>query len=144
MYRSCTPPNFETFAAAGRKGNPQSAVAFNPGVTYPIIAESEQEDYTAGEIDDPGRVQCRGRFVDEKQFHMLSYLGAAWSGGEPRFSDGQVVEWSTAILQQGGVVTWDVPTSPTGLIPQSFLRQLEAIGEAARRVNQERHMKQDY
>jgi hypothetical protein len=73
--------------------------------------------------------------VDEKQFHMLSYLGAAWSRGEPPFSDGQVVEWSSAILQQGGVVTWHVPTSPTGLIPQSFLRQLKAIGEAASRVN---------
>jgi alpha-L-fucosidase len=144
MYRSCTPPNFKTFVAAARKGNPQSAVAFNPGVTYPIIAESEQEDYTAGEIDDPGRVQCGGRFVDGKQFHMLSYLGQRWSGGEPRFSDGQVVEWSTAILQHGGVVTWDVPTSPTGLIPQSFLRQLKAIGEAARYVNRERYSKQDH
>jgi len=80
-------------------------------------------------------VKCGGRFVDEKQFHMLSYLGAAWSRGEPPFSDGQVVEWSSAILQQGGVVTWHVPTSPTGLIPQSFLRQLKAIGEAASRVN---------
>jgi hypothetical protein len=137
MYRSCAPPNFKTFAAAARKGNPQSAVAFNPGVTFPIIAESEQEDYTAGEIDDPGRVRCGGRFVDEKQFHMLSYLGQRWSGGEPRFSESQVVEWSTAILQHGGVVTWDVPTSPTGLIAQSFLRQLKAIGEAARRVNRE-------
>jgi hypothetical protein len=135
MYRSCTPPNFKTFAEAARQGNPQSAVAFNPGVTYPIIAESEQEDYTAGEIDDPGRVRCGGRLVDGKQFHMLSYLGQRWSGGEPRFSEGQVVEWSTAILQHGGVVTWDVPTSPRGLIAQPFLRQLKAIGEAARRVN---------
>jgi len=135
MYRSCTPPNFKSFADAARKGNPQSAVAFNPGVTYPIIAESEQEDYTAGEIDDPGRVRCGGRLVDGKQFHMLSYLGQRWSGGEPRFSEDQVAEWSTAILQHGGVVTWDVPTTPTGLIAQPFLRQLKAIGQAARRVD---------
>jgi len=46
-----------------------------------------------------------------------------------------VAEWSTAILQHGGVVTWDVPTGPTGLIAQPFLRQLKAIGEAARRVD---------
>ena len=55
MYRFCSPPNFASFAAAARQGNPESAVAFNPGVTFPVIAESEQEDYTAGEIDDAAR-----------------------------------------------------------------------------------------
>jgi alpha-L-fucosidase len=135
MYRSCKPANFKTFAAAARRGNSQSAVAFNPGVTYPIIAESEQEDYTAGEINDPARVNCEGRLVDGAQFQMLSFLGAAWSTGEPRFSVGKVVEWTTTIVQNGGVVTWDVPTSPTGLIPEAFLKQLKAVGEATPRRN---------
>jgi len=137
MYRSCTPPNFASFAAAARQGNPQSAVAFNPGVTFPIIAESEQEDYTAGEIDDPSRLHCGGRFVDQKQFQMLSYLGQRWSGGEPRFSEAQVVEWSTAIVKKGGVVTWDVPTSPSGRISEPFVRQLKAIGDAVRQVSRD-------
>ena len=44
----------------------------------------------------------------------------------------------------GGVVTWKVPTSPRGLISQSFLRQLEAMGEAARHVNRERYSKQNH
>ncbi len=44
----------------------------------------------------------------------------------------------------GGVATRNAPTSPTGLNPQSFLRQLEAMGEAARHVNRERYSKQNH
>lgn len=50
-YRHAEAPNFASFAAAARAGNPQLVVAFNPGVK--IEAQSEHEDYTAGEIDDP-------------------------------------------------------------------------------------------
>lgn len=130
MYRSCTPPNFQTFAAAARQGNPASALAFNPGVFYPIFAETEQDDYTAGEIDDPARVHCHGRWVDGAQFHMLSFLGSRWSGGEPRFPDAQVAEITANIVRHGGVVTWDVPHDETGRISDAFMRQLKAIGEA--------------
>jgi len=42
------------------------------------------------------------------------YLGARWSGGEPRFPHAQVAEISAVIVQHGGVVTWDVPI-PQGL-----------------------------
>ena len=134
MYRSCEAPNFHTFAAAARQGNPASAVAFNPGVFYPIFAESEQEDYTAGEIDDVTRVHCHGRWVDGVQFHMLSFLGERWSGGEPRYPDEQVAEVTADIVRHGGVVTWDVPHDPTGRISDAFMRQLKAIGEAVQKV----------
>ena len=33
---------------------------------------------------------------------------------------------------KGGVVTWDVPILESGLIPEPFLRQLAAVGEARR------------
>jgi hypothetical protein len=65
---------------------------------------------------------------------MLSFLGARWSGGEPRFPDAQVAEISAAIVRHGGVVTWDVPHGLTGQIPDSFMRQLRAIGEAVGKV----------
>jgi hypothetical protein len=134
MYRSCEPPNFASFAAAARKGNPASALAFNPGVFYPIFAETEQEDYTAGEINDITRVQCRSRWVDGTQFQMLSFLGSRWSGGGPRYPGAQVADISAAIVKQGGVVTWDVPHGPTGQISDVFMRQLKVIGEAVHNV----------
>jgi hypothetical protein len=127
MYRSATPPNFSSFAAAARAGNPDSIVAFNRGVIYPIISITEQEDYTAGEINEPERVRCSGRWVDGAQFHMLSYLGVNWGRGPVRFQPSQVVEWTRKINGKGGVVTWDVPIQPNGLIPQPFLDQLKML-----------------
>jgi hypothetical protein len=127
MYRFPDPPNFASFAAAARAGNPDSIVAFNPGVLVPIISESEYEDYTAGEINDPSLVKCTDRWVDGAQFHMLSYLGPWWCQSPPRFSSEQVIAWTRAINNGGGVVTWDVPISPSGLIPPPFVDQLTAL-----------------
>jgi len=33
------------------------------------------------------------------------------------------------IMEGGGVVTWDVPIQPTGVIPQPFIDQLRALSE---------------
>jgi len=127
MYPQDEAPNFATFAAAARAGNPESILAFNPGVKYPIIALTDQEDYTAGEVNDPARVEPPGRWLEGRQFHMLSYLGEAWGRGAPRFSDAQVAEWTRAIMAREGVVSWDVPIREDGLLPQEFLVQLAAI-----------------
>jgi hypothetical protein len=56
MYRSVASPNFSSSAAAARAGNPDSCVAFNPGVIYRILSMSPDEDFTAGEIDKPDLV----------------------------------------------------------------------------------------
>jgi hypothetical protein len=32
--------------------------------------------------------------------------------------------------EQGGVITWDVPIPPNGLIAQPFLHPLTAVGKA--------------
>jgi hypothetical protein len=130
MYRQPDPPNFASFAAAARAGNPDSIVAFNPGALVPVISLTEHEDYTAGEINDPGEVKCTGRCVNGAQFHMLSYLGLWWSQGPSRFSDEQVVQWTRAINAREGVVTWDVPIGESGLIPQAFVEQLIALRRA--------------
>src|SRR5262249_39592959 len=53
MYRSAEPPNFASFANAARAGNPNSIVAFNPGVVDRILSVTPFEDYSAGEINDP-------------------------------------------------------------------------------------------
>jgi hypothetical protein len=133
MYRSDQTPNFATFAAAARAGNPGSIVAFNPGVVPRILSVTPHEDYTAGEINDPNRVEIR-RAVDGKidgtRVHILSYLGQRWGMGTPRFSTEQAVQWSRSIRRQDGVITWDVPIQANGLIPQPFVDQLAAVGKA--------------
>jgi len=133
MYRHDDPPNFESFAAAARAGNPESIVAFNPGVTVPIISLTPFEDYTAGEINEPEKVTCPGRWVNGAQFHMLSYLGQNWAAAPPRFEAAKAVEYTKAIAGQGGVVTWDVPIGAAGTIPEAFVAQLDAIGAALKK-----------
>ena len=128
MYRSPEPPNFSTFAAAARKGNPSGIVAFNRGVVLPIHSESPEEDYTAGEIDDPLTVKNAEFWRDGAQFHMLSFLGGTWSRGPARFSDGEVLEITKRLVESGGAVTWDVPHDERGLIIEPFLGQLRTIG----------------
>ncbi len=133
MYRSAEPPNFASFAAAVRAGNPDSLVAFSPGVVPRIISLTPHEDYTAGEMNDMSRVEIR-RAVDGKidgaQIHILSFLGERWGMGKPRFSMEQVVKWSQDIARRGGVITWDVPVQRDGLISQPFMDQLTAVGKA--------------
>jgi len=130
MYRFPDEPNFESYAASMKAGNPDSIVAFNPGVLTPVICHSEFEDYTAGEISDAFPV-CPERFIDGAQYHILSYLGDTWCGFKgPRFSDEFVVGYTRDTAAKGGVVTWDVPILPEGLIPQPFIDQLKALGRA--------------
>jgi len=126
MYRHSDPPNFQSLAAAAKAGNPDSLVAFNPGVKVPVICHSEHEDYTAGEISDAFPV-CKGRWVDGAQYHILSYLGERWGGGSPRFPDRFVIGYSEHVNSKGGVITWDVPITPEGRIPEPFILQLRAL-----------------
>jgi Alpha-L-fucosidase len=133
MYRSAEPPNFESFASAARAGNPASAIAFNPGVVGRILSITPCEDYTAGEINSPDSFMIQSVVagkVDGAQVHALSYLGATWGKGSPRFSDEQVILWTRKVARSGGGVTWDVPVGPDGLIQTPFLEQLAGIGRA--------------
>jgi hypothetical protein len=133
MYRSPEAPNFASFAAAARAGNPEAAVAFNPGVVYRMLSVTPYEDYTAGEIDKPDLVTVR-RSADGKmdgtQLQMLTYLGATWGRGEPRFTAEQAIEYTRKFRAFGGAVTWDVPVELNGTISQPFLERLAALGKA--------------
>ena len=131
MYRRSA-PNFATFAAAARAGNPQSAVAFNPGVFHRILSMSPYEDYTAGEIDLPEEIMVRRAEdgnIDGAQLQILSHLGEKWGMGSPRFSTEQVVAWVRKLEDQGGAFTWDVPVTINGRILSLFIDQLTAIGQ---------------
>jgi hypothetical protein len=91
------------------------------------------EDYTAGEINYPERIQWSYHYdgmIDGKQMHILSFLGSFWGQGDPRFTEDQIIKYSRDINEVGGAVTWDVPPSVDGTIPGDFMNQLITIGEA--------------
>lgn len=133
MYRSAEPPNFASFAAAARAGNPDAILAFNPGVVYRMLSLTPYEDFIAGEIDKPELVTIRRAVsgkVDGTQIHMLSYLGQTWGMGSPRFTNEQIVAYTRKVLDAGGAITWDVPVELNGTISQPFLDQLAALKKA--------------
>lgn len=152
MYRAPDGPNFRTFAEAMKAGNPDSLVAFNPGVKVPIICYSEYEDYTAGEVANSLPVTMDpywnkphrpaqywgmplGRYVDGAQLHVLTFQGQYWCGGhEPRFSDEMLRGYTQHVNAAEGVITWDVPIGKgdgrNGLLPEAFVQQLRVLGEA--------------
>lgn len=131
MYRHADEPNFASFAAAAKAGNPDSLVAFNPGVKVPVVCATEFEDYTAGEVADAFPVAFRhrplGRYVDGAQYHLLTFLGEYWGQGEPRFPDELVIGYTKAVNALEGVISWDVPTHRDGTIPDAFRRQLALL-----------------
>jgi hypothetical protein len=140
MYREPDAPNFASFAAAMKTGNPASIVAFNPGVMVPVICHTEFEDYTAGEIANAfpvtagwhGVREPLGRYVDGAQYHILTFLGHMWGQGKPRFCDETVIGYTRDLIRDECVITWDVPPTPTGLIPDAHVAQLTALGRATR------------
>ena len=150
MYRG-DPPNFATFAAAARAGNPDSIVAFNPGVYYSVLPMTPHQDYIAGEAADPrqdvvkdGRLLVRdGRYegtMDGVQLHVLTFLGEEWGRpgprgrrephGEARFSGDEVVNLTFKVVAYGGAMTWDVPVQRNGLMTGPFLDRLRQLGRA--------------
>jgi hypothetical protein len=133
MYRYPDPPNFKSFAEAARAGNPNNAVAFNPGVIDRALSITPYEDYTAGEINFLDRASIRrstNGVIDGAQIHYLSFLGQTWGMGEPRMTAEKAIADSLKIIQLGGAVTWDTPIQRNGLIAKEYMEQLTAIGKA--------------
>jgi len=142
-YPDSEEPNYISFAAALKAGNADAIVAFNVGVKVPVISATSHEDYTSGEVaydlplggsglgDNPawGNNGPIKPLVGNARYHILSFLGPWWGAEPPRFPTELVVGYTRYINQHGGVVTWDVPVSPTGRIPEPFLEQLRAINK---------------
>jgi hypothetical protein len=139
MYRFDDEPNFASFARAIKAGNPDAIVAFNPGLLIPVVAHTKYEDYSAGEVDRARLPQavatCHGRWLDcegaKVQFHILTFLGKTWCGGErPEWPDETIIGYTRHIESKGGAITFDVPIRKSGSIPQPFVDQLGVIGRA--------------
>ena len=133
MYLHEDEPNFHSFAAAARAGNPDSILAFNPGIMIKPL--TDEEDFVAGETNEPDQVKCTSRRVEglnghPAQFFMWSYLGTSWAKYPIRFSDELAVKYTCDVVNPGGVVMWDLPLLKSGVIPDEFFRQAKTIGQA--------------
>lgn len=143
IFRSADEPNYRSFAAAFRAGNPKALLAFNGGLETPVIAHSEYEDFTAGEIGHllpvgtrrvNGALVLIQRFVSGGvQYHLLTHLGEHWGGRPSRFPTELVVGYTKLVMQSGGVMTWDVGLDETGNIYPEHFEQLKTVGAECQR-----------
>jgi hypothetical protein len=141
MYRHEDAPNFASFLAAMRAGNPDALVALNPGIRRDQSCvkgiNGSGGDFTTGEVDFwlpvPGRyynggAAWPGRFVDGEQFQVFTFLGPWWGMGDaPRFPDNLTAGYTELVNAHEGVITWDVPVDERGLLPASFMNTLRKL-----------------
>ena len=140
-FESTEAPNFESLRAALKAGNPDALLGFNPGGCHVPVPVNGPEDYTAGELThnlplgDWCAPTAQGwpyqplqRFINGAQYHVLNFLGEWWGQGQPRFPDELVTGYTRYVNDHQGVVTWDVPISNEGRLPEAFVRQLKRLG----------------
>jgi hypothetical protein len=124
------------YAEAAKHGNPQSVVTFNPGVS--LKRWTAAEDYTAGELNEPFTHPCDGRWLEDSQWHVLTFLGKTWGKRDTRYPDALWAKWVGAVTSKGGAVTldlgpnYDPAAAPVGTFDEAQVKQLRAIVRAAR------------
>ena len=150
-----TNPDYKSFTEAFKSGNPNAIVAYNTGPVgmnrAQLIPATEYEDFLAGECDyflptsgiSPKGLVSRHIFhplnttdyyqgpnISGDQLHFLNFLGAWWGTGEPRFSDALVISWTKHVIDHSGAVTWDLPLSDDGIIPENYFKQVKALSQS--------------
>jgi len=113
-------------AKALKAGNPQRIIAFNPGVEARVAAYSRHEDYTCGEQNRFADMPAR-RFIDGKQWHILSYMGTGWGQPGSQYRKRELAEYVFDVAQRGGVVSIDVLLFRDGSLDRSQLEVLKAV-----------------
>ena len=120
-------------ARAFKAGNPKRIIALNPGVE--LSAYSRHDDFTAGE-QNAFLERPESRWLDGKQWHVLSYLGpersdnylsAGWCEPVTKYGKLELADYVRAVNQKGGVVSIDVLLYRDGGLDRSQLEVLKAI-----------------
>lgn len=140
MYKFDNEPNFASFAAALRAGNKDAVLAFNKGLNEPFLIQSDEDDYTAGEVgyDLPVAInwddtkEGMNEKLGGKKLQILSYLGKTWGQGDPRFPIELAVGYTKYINSKDGVITWDIPLNLDGTISEDYRKYLSELNRLVR------------
>jgi len=129
--------NWNTWAAAYRKGNPDTNIAFNKGTAMDVAFRkfTDQQDLTAGEQNRFGATPEFYPGYPTVQWHILSYLGEWWASPTgPTYTDEWLIAYVKKVNEQGGVVSIDVNISWDGRIYEPHWKQLIALGRGLGKI----------
>lgn len=134
--------DFRVYANKLRAGNPQRLVAFafrGPRSWISSTGEGIQ-DYQAGESDTLERLPT-GRFSGEgnAQWHTVVWMDDNWVHTTPglptpRYTNEEVITFTRAVIDGGGIFTYNTAPYQDTLISEATLRQLAALKAAIRNV----------
>ena len=101
-------------------GNSDSILALNQGVEPVIYPANKYCDYTAGELNNFGPLP-QTRFVDDSQWHVLSFLGNNWCEATTKYDACWLTDYISKANSKNGVVTIEMHIEPDGsLAPQQL------------------------
>jgi hypothetical protein len=123
-------------------------VTFNPGLNWrrgkarvqekvAFRRVSDEQDYTAGELENWGATPTEDPAPDGVQWHAFSFLGLNWGQADgPRLSDQEMVAYLRDVNAEGGAVTIDVglgrhvDAGKQHVICKNHLNQLAALAQS--------------
>jgi len=97
-------PNWDSFMAAARAGNKNSAIAINHQYYLLRGLPSPREDYFAGETGNTHSIAVTYPFRDTCILNqVLTFLGSSWGKGtQPRYSEKQLSQIAANVVYGGG------------------------------------------
>jgi hypothetical protein len=119
--------NLTNYSANLKSGNPNSVVAFNPGVQT-IDRYTCADDYTCGEREDL-KNPCSNRWVNDCQWHCLTYLGHDWAYPDIKYTNKQLIDYVRSVKANNGAITLDAGVFRDGTISSVQKEQLKALKE---------------
>ncbi len=128
--------NWKTWAEAVRAGNPDAELAFNRGARARVafIRLNGAQTYTAGEANHIGATPKTCPPPEGMEWQLLTYLGRTWGKGtKPRYGADRLIPYLDKVNALGGSVTFDVPLSSEGAIPESFMTVLRELDKMNRK-----------
>ena len=144
-FKDSEPPHFliaRKIHESILSGNPKAIISFNNASNGfgTFRANTPYDNVTAGEsnvlLPVPDDGETTGYGGKEALWHGFTYLqgedetfkGWGQVKNNLRFGDNDVANRVKAIADVGGVSTWDLGINPSGKIPLSGLKQIQAIG----------------
>jgi hypothetical protein len=122
------------YSDAAKHGNPKAIVTFN--ATIGPGRATEAEDFTAGETEDPFSLLPASRWLEDSQWHVLTYVGKRWAARDTRFASERWADWAVKVAAKDGVMTldmgpnYDPSAGPVGSLATEQIAQVKAIKAA--------------